>query len=411
MAQLIRKTSFVLAFLVFMATLSFPGFRKVEAATCSTTAECNSILNNLKKQASDNQAKLNSSQKTADSLEAAIDNLDVNIGYTTAKITNTQAQIDATNRVITSLAGDIAIKQAEYDELMSRLRSAYVSLYELSQESTLEVILSSETLSDAVTKSQLVQELQSDLKSKADSVMALKTDLEQKKSESEAAKADLEALKNELVSTNASLGSQKTQKSYLLSATEDQIDQYLANASDIQKRIREVQRQLDILISRNSWGSDIISSNESSWYYSQLSYPNTRLGNSPYTVAQYGCLITSYAMVSRYYGNNVTPATIAGDTSNFNYGGYLLYHPPHSSGLSSGSKSAVNWGTVDSELASGRPVIVSIYLSSVGAINSDGSSHFIVIKGKASGKYLMHDPLGAGRSYAASSVRSMIIVR
>ena len=124
-----------------------------------------------------------------------------------------------------------------------------------------------------------------------------------------------------------------------------------------------------------NWGGQIVSSDDNAWYYSQTG-DYTRLGSSWYTVNEVGCLITSMAMVSTFYGNHITPDWVAQNA----------------------------YFTND-----GRPVIVSVYLPSVGAVNSDGSSHFIVIKNFSDGRYLMHDPIGPGRGYSLGQVRSMIL--
>ena len=116
-------------------------------------------------------------------------------------------------------------------------------------------------------------------------------------------------------------------------------------------------------------------------------------------------------MIGKYYGNSVTPSSIASNTSNFDREGYLMVASPPGTGVNVGGSQSVNWDTVDDEINNGHPVIISIYLPSVGAVNRDGSSHFIVIKGKIGNQYLMHDPIGDGRGYNISQVKSMKIVR
>ncbi|MEX1051819.1 MAG: C39 family peptidase, partial [Patescibacteria group bacterium] len=169
-----------------------------------------------------------------------------------------------------------------------------------------------------------------------------------------------------------------------------------------------------ILASRNSWGDDILSGATSSWYFSQNNYPNTELGNSGYTVKQLGCLVTSYAMIATFYGRSVSPATIAGDSGNFwNSGsnaGALRIEPPSPTGLSM-SRYSIDWGRLDDELDAGRPAIISIYLPEVGALNSDGSSHWVVVYARDGDKYRMHDPLGGGRSYGFGQVKTLKVIR
>ena len=113
-------------------------------------------------------------------------------------------------------------------------------------------------------------------------------------------------------------------------------------------------------------------------------------------------------MVSTYYGSRTTPDYIARNGS-FSGEGYYYWGTPANLGVSLHPSGSVNWNTVQEQLSENHPVIVSIYLPSVGAVNSDGSSHFIVIKGQSNGKYLMQDPIGHGRSYNLNQVRSMIL--
>jgi hypothetical protein len=117
-------------------------------------------------------------------------------------------------------------------------------------------------------------------------------------------------------------------------------------------------------------------------------------------------------MVSSYYGGRVSPTDIAQIASNFDSEGYLLNstNPPPVYNISVRPSQSVNWSTVNSELDSGRPVIVSIYLPSVGVVNRDGSSHFIVIKGHSGDRYYMHDPIAGQRGYDINQVRSMKLV-
>lgn len=367
-------------------------------ATCNSTSNCASELQQLKKQQKDAENKKLQSKQDAQNIQGVIGDLVGDISYTQSRISNTEQQVILSNQIIADLTKSIA----DSDQ---RLASAYVTLYELSRTGTSQLLFQ-KNLNDALTQAQYIQSIQVQLQKDLDSLHTSKAEQEQQKS-------DLEDLKGDLVKERASLSSQKSQQAYLLNVANSNAAYYQGLSADIQKQIADVERRLSILISQQSWGSDILSANSNAWYFSQLdpAYRYVRLGNSPYTIGQYGCLITSIAMVSTFYGRRVTPANMATITSNFNSEGYLIKQPPDPVTFSSMSSSPVNWPTVNAELDSGHPVIVSIYISSVGAINSDGSSHFIVLHGRSNGKYLMHDPLGDGRSYAAKDVRSMKIIR
>lgn len=400
------KKVVIVAALIGLVGLFYP-----PAANAESLSQLLARQADLQRQAQDNQRKIDQKKGQVNDLQGVIANLDNSIDDTQEKITNTQDQIIVAQEVLSELAVDIQQSQSQLDDLNLKLRNAYIGLYEMSQTSTLDSLLTSSSLTDMVTQAQYIQSLQTDLQSNIDKATATKTDLETKKGQSEIQKTGLESQKQQLESSKAELAGQKSQKSYLLGVAQSNISYYQGLSADIQKQIAEVERKISILVSQASWGSDIVSAGSTSWYYRQLDYPNVFLGGSPYTVAQYGCLITSYAMVSSFYGHAVTPPDIARYPGNFDGQGYLLRQPPPPTSLSLISSSPVNWATVNSEVDAGRPVIVSIYLPSVGQVNSDGSSHFIVINGRSGGRYLMEDPIGQGRSYAANQVRSMKIIR
>ncbi len=101
-----------------------------------------------------------------------------------------------------------------------------------------------------------------------------------------------------------------------------------------------------------------------------------------------GCLVSSMAMVISHYKRDLlTPKDIATSTNLFAYN--LLYKGTWS--LNGVTTSRVSKGSsinlIDSEINLGRPVIVGL--------NFDDNlepDHFIVIKNKIDGEYIMHDP-------------------
>jgi peptidoglycan hydrolase CwlO-like protein len=394
--MLMKRRSVFIVGLITAASLLVGSIQPVKAATCNSISSCSALQSLLKQQQKDAQSKYSQNKQQAENLQGVIGDLQSSINYTQEKIANTEEQIAVTENLLQQLSNNIDSSQA-------KLSSAYGMLYEMSRTSTAELIFQS-SINDSLSQAQYVQSIQSQLQKE---LVSLRSSQQQRETE----KADLQAQKSALEADRADLAGQKSRQSYLLGVAQSNASYYQGLSADIQKQIADVERKMSILVSQASWGSDIISAGSVSWYYRQLDYTNVFLGGSPYTVAQYGCLITSYAMVSTFYGHRVTPPDIATYSGNFDGNGYLLRQPPPPTSLSSSSTSPVNWATVNGELDAGRPVIVSIYIPSVGKINSDGSSHFIVLSGRTSGKYLMEDPLGQGRSYAASQVRSMKIIR
>jgi len=340
-----------------------------------------------------------------------INNIDDQIDQTQGAILQTTAQINDTASKISELESQIKTQEDNLKQEKDKMNKVVVSWYmEGDNGGLFEAVLGSDSLSEVTKKEQYYESIRQEINGMIDEINKLKAELKNQKDEQEKQKANFEAMKNDQVARQKSLQSNMAYKNELLNYTNSTITNLNNQAAAAQERIKQIDSQIRALTVTSRWGDQIVSSNDGSWYFTQTGNM-TRLGNSPYTVSQYGCLITSIAMIGRYYGSGVTPSSIASNASNFDNQGYLIVSSPPGTGVSVGGSQGVNWDVVDQEIGNGHPVIVSIYLPSVGAINRDGSSHFIVIKGKSGSKYLMHDPIGDGRGYNINQVRSMKIVR
>jgi len=390
-------TAVVLAGLTF-----YPAF-------ASTLDDLYKQKDQLQKEQQKYQSAAGNKEKEAKTIAAQITQLESDIQKTEAEIQNTSTQITDVTARLDQLNKDIEVKNAELVVLKQKLNSAIVEIYRSSSRSDWELLFGFNSLSDAINQTKYVESVEAQAKSYHDQTLKVKNELDAQKSEAEKKKAELDSLKNQQESYKKSAESQRSYKDRLLGMTVEQQKQYLSLVAEYQDKINSVQAQMNRLRGRSSWGTQIVSGSGISWYYTQTGN-YTRLGPSPFTVDQYGCLITSVAMIATYYGHHITPTDIATTYGTFNEGGYLL-GLSSAIGVSVGGSQSINWSEVDSQISSGHPVIVSIYLPSVGAINSDGSSHFVVIYGRSGSTYLMADPIGPGRGYNLDQTRSMKIVR
>lgn len=358
-------------------------------------------------------AKAAAAQKAQEAalVKNQISNIDGQIDQTASAITQTSTQINDTASKIADLEAQIKVQEDNMNQEKEKMHRVIVSWYmEGDNGGLFESVLGSNSLSEVTTKEQYYESIRQEINGMIDQINKLKADLKIQKDEQESQKSTLEAMKSDQQARQKSLESNMAYKNQLLNYTNSTITDLKNQEAAAQARITQINAQISALSSTSRWGDQIVSSNDSSWYFAQTGN-QTHLGDSPYTVSQYGCLITSIAMLSRYYGGSATPSSIASNTGNFDNEGYLLVSSPFGTGVNVGGSQSVNWDTVDEEIGNGHPVIVSIYLPTVGAVNRDGSSHFIVIKGKSGSQYLMHDPIGNGRGYNISQVRSMKIVR
>ena len=209
-------------------------------------------------------------------------------------------------------------------------------------------------------------------------------------------KQDQETLQKQLTVQQANLNTQKIAKNNLLAATKNSEAKYQTLLS------QAIAQKNSFLNFVSSHGGASILSNQTThddwgYYYNQRDsqWGNSYMGTSHLTVADYGCLLTSTAMVASHYGHNLKPSDIANTPSAFfspNADTALLYWQFTTNGtginLSSHSKSQL-----DSLLASG-PVIVGLY---------SGPDHYIVLKSGSGGNYIMNDPFlenGGSRNFS-----------
>jgi len=350
-------------------------------------------------------------QNEANQLKQQIDKVSNQIDQTEKALDTTANQIDQTGKNIDDLVGQVKIQEDNLAKENERMKQIVSTWYmEGGDDGLLFTLINSQNLSEVVDQQQYYSSIRQQISATQDQITAVKTELESKKTEKEQQLQMLTGLKNDQESQRRSLEQNKNYKDRLLNNTTEAISDLKVQEQQAQQRAQEVDAKIKALTATRAWGDQIISQNDGGWYYMQTGN-YTHLGNSPYTVSQYGCLITSMAMVATYYGRSISPSTIASNTGIFDRNGYLMVNTPPGIGIVVEPSQPVNWGVVNSELESGHPVIVSIYLPSVGGVNSDGSSHFIVLKGRSGAKYLMHDPIGDGRGYNISQVRSMKLVR
>lgn len=212
---LVKNWLFIVFALIISVGILTPGQTKA-------TSQLDKLLqekNNLQRQADEARRQAAKLKKETISIKGIIEDLDSDISYKTNEIANTESQIRTTNDILSALSTDIGNNQAKLDELNGRLKAAYVNLYEMSQTSTIELILQSDSLDDIISRTQYVQSIQTDLQQDISQYNTLRSELESKKATTETQKSSLEQLNSELTRSKNSLNSQRSRKDFLLSQT------------------------------------------------------------------------------------------------------------------------------------------------------------------------------------------------
>jgi peptidoglycan hydrolase CwlO-like protein len=372
---------FILTSILFLGTAVF-----VRAQTCTNETDCNNLI----QQYSDQISKL---QGQANTLKNQIAQFDVQIKLTTLKIAQTQDQIAL-------LGGRIDQLGSSLDSLTAAFSSRAVETYKLSRfENNFTFILSASDLTDAVSRLHYLQKIQEEDRSLLEKLQTAQTTYQGQK-------ADQETLQKQLQTQQANLNTQKVAKNNLLKATKSDETKYQSLLA------QAISQRNSFLNFVNSQGGASILQNQTvqqgSWgyYYNQRDsqWGNSFLGSSHLTMADYGCLVTSVAMMATHAGKNLKPSDIANTPSAFfspNSDTALLYWQFSVNGMNVNLNS-VSVSELDQKLSSG-PVIVGLF---------SGPDHYIVLKSGSGGNYVMNDPFmenggdkNFGDKYSVSNIK------
>lgn len=331
----------------------------------------------------------------ANTLSNQIKQFDAQINLTTLKIVQTEDKIKLLGGRIDQLEGSLT-------DLTEAFSSRAVETYKMSRfENNFLFMLGAADIDDAVARFHYLQKIQ-----KADSDLMER--LQRAQTIYIGEKSDQETLQNELETQKNQLSSQKAAKAKLLAETKSNEKRYQTLLAEAKAQLSALRRFV------TSQGGASILSNQTkcdSWgcYYNQRdsSWGNIGMGGSSYSMAEYGCLVTSVSMIASHYGKNIKPNDIAVNPTAFVPGTGYLYHTFSANGVNV-TLSLASKSILDSELSAGRPVIAGLY---------SGPDHFIVILRKDGDKYIMNDPFLENGSekvltdkYSVSDITSLRLV-
>lgn len=195
-------------------------------------------LEDLNQQKKDLQNSISSNRQQIGSIQDMISSLDTQTG-------TTQKEIDLTNQIITVTGQDIADtqdqldqRQKELDQKKTELNKAIVSYYENGgEQSTVEVVVGANNLSDLIDQSQYIQALTGQISTKAQEITQAKADLQSKKDDLQSRENDLKNQKASLVDKQRNLKIQADAKNNLLSQANSEQSQLKAELDNVSAAI------------------------------------------------------------------------------------------------------------------------------------------------------------------------------
>lgn len=363
-------------FLIFsfiISSLVSAGFGNALAVDCEVMPSGSS--DEVSKKIECLKGKVGELSKQANTLKNQIAQFNAQISLTQLKITETQDKINL-------LGGRIDTLETSLTNLTDAFSARALTTYMMARGSEpVFLLLSADDVGDVISKFHYLAKIQT-----ADYDLLIR--LQTAQNSYKVSKQETEALQKELEKQKITLNSQKQAKAQLLTVTQSDEAKYQQLLSQAKAQLSAFSKFV------SAQGGATILTNQTvcdNWgcYYNQRdsSWGNMGIGNSDSSMANYGCLVTSVGMIATHYGKGTKPSDIAGATSPFFASTAYMLFSWSGVGISvTRSSIGVSEGSIDGELSAGRPVIAGLYGS------SSNPEHFIVIKGKDGGGYIMYDP-------------------
>ena len=385
----VKNKFFLILFLIFLFSFIFSkGAVYSQTATPSPTPDNSQTITDLQNKINDLQNKISDLQGQEKTLSSQIAVMDSQIKLTEYRIEATQEQITSLTLDIDTATKKVSGLEQSLTGLVNVLANRIVATYEVGTVQPFQILLTSGNASDFFKRLNYLKIAQAHDKQ-------LIYDTEQAKVDYANQKTIFEEEKKKVVALEAQLQAYTDQLNQEKSAKQDLLNQTQGSEANYQSLLAQAKAQLSGFsrFVTSQGGASILSGQTScdGWgcYYNQRDsqWGNMLINNqSGYSMAGYGCLITSIAMIASHMGHtDILPSDIAqsGD-SNFAVGTAMLKYSISVKGVNI-SRSGVS--SIDSALQGG-PVIVGIY--------AYGGTHFVVLKSGSGGSYVMNDPYIAG---------------
>ena len=245
--NILRKLEYILSVVIIILFVSNHFY-----VYASQKSELKNEKNNIDQQIEETTSEIAGVQSQKSDALKQINNYNTQIGSYENDITDLQNQISTLQTQITDKEKDIKEQEEKYKEQQELLDKRLVAMYESGSTSYLDMLLSSQSLSDFISKYYIIeqlteydQDLLQSIENTKNRIQSEKTELENSKKEVETSKTSLENKKNSLTvlvgEKNALVGT--------LSAEEQALQ---AELEQFEKDKREIQAQLEAIAAQEA---------------------------------------------------------------------------------------------------------------------------------------------------------------
>ncbi|OGD56964.1 hypothetical protein A2V71_03225 [Candidatus Berkelbacteria bacterium RBG_13_40_8] len=228
-----KKIIYKIILTSLIIVLILPGM--VKASTADDKLQ---EINELQQQIDANKSLLDKKSNEVDSLENQVAVFDGRIRDSELQISKTQAEIENLQDQIRRKEEELRIQK---ENLFETMRVMYESG---GDQGMIEIIASSNTLSDVINKSQYLESVKTKINETVDSITKLKADLETNKKESEDLLVQQESYKQ-------SLSGQRAAKDQLLSQTRGEESEYKKRLEEARKAQAKVWAEYEAALAQS----------------------------------------------------------------------------------------------------------------------------------------------------------------
>lgn len=191
-----------------------------------------------------NQAAADAKAKEAAGYRDEVARLSALISSAENAIAQTEANIRTTELDIQILEKQIEEQKQELQKQKNNLHETMRVLYENGSQSTVEIIVGSNSFSDVINQTEYLNSLSDRMETTIVKINQLKAELETKKSEQEKKKNDLNTLRNQQVAQKKGLDAQKAEKNQLLSNARSAQSSYEAKVAEAKAGLAELNAKI-----------------------------------------------------------------------------------------------------------------------------------------------------------------------
>lgn len=206
--------------------------------------------------AKDLQSQVKEYQEKITALQGEAKTLSSQVKLMENQIKLTELRIDATQEEIEQLTSDISVATNKVTKLeksldsitkilLNRMRVSYMQ----GDVQPLQILLGSNSVGDAITRSQYLKIVQQNDQKLLMTTVQAKSDYQNQKTIFEEKKEKVEALHKELETYTEQLDTQKKEKESLLAVTKNSEKEYQKRLADAMKELAQIQKAAQVLIS------------------------------------------------------------------------------------------------------------------------------------------------------------------